>query len=96
MNLISDEEGEASAVTIAYTRNSKPGATFKQWTKPAADKEHEAGKGGTCHYISEQNLACEDKDHENCECECGQHRHFLSADDRGKVRLVITVPAPAT
>ena len=42
VNLISDEEAEAPAVTIAYTRNSRPGATFKQWTKPAADKEHEA------------------------------------------------------
>ena len=145
VNLISDEEGEAPAVTIAYTRNSRPGATFKQWTKPAADKEHEASKGtedgqgssvgvrkskfpgyrqrvntsqcsgkccfhcgkeghfarncaakGACHYVSEETLACEDKDHEKCECECGQHRHFLSAGDRDKVRLVITVPKPAT
>ena len=145
VNLISDEEGEASAVTIVYTQNSRPGATFKQWSKPAAGKEHEVGQGAggdqgscagvrksklpryrqrvnpkdcsgkccytcgkqghfarncapknTCHLVSEQNLACEDKDHEYCECECGQHRHFLSADDRSKVRLVITVPASVT
>ena len=41
-DLISDEE-EAAAVTIAYARNSKPGVTFKQWTKTAA--EPEASKG---------------------------------------------------
>ena len=49
-----------------------------------------------CHHISEEHLACEDKDHEHCECACAQHRHFLSADDRSKVSLVITVPAPPT
>ena len=138
VDLISDEE-EAAAVIIAYAQNSKPGVTFKQWTKTAADKEPEASKGaedgrapraamrkskfrkskgllrkccfrcgkeghfarncaakGACHYVSEETLACEDKDHERCECECGQHRHFLSAGDRDKVRLVITVPKPAT
>ena len=144
VDLISDEE-EAAAVTIAYARSSKPGVTFKQWTKTAADKEPEASKGaedgrgpraamrkskfrgyrqrvspkdcsgkccfrcgkeghfarncaakGACHYVSKETLACEDKDHERCECECGQHRHFLNAGDRDKVRLVITVPKPAT
>ena len=141
VNLVSDEEGEAAAVTIAYTRSSRPGTTFKQWSKPAAGRGHEVGKGATgdagtrkaklqryrqrvdpkncsgkccftcgkqghfarscalknaCHISSEENLVCEDKDHEFCECECGQHRHFLSVDDRTRVRLLITVPEPTT
>jgi len=141
-NLISDEEGEAAAVTIAYTRSSRPGTTSKQWSKPAAGKEQEVGRGSdsdakptrrvklsghrqkippkecsgkccfacgkqghfarnctlrnTCHHISEENLACEDKDHKYCECACGQHRHFLSVDDRIKVGFVLAEPAPST
>ena len=44
-NLVSDEEGEAAAVTIAYTRSDKPGSTFQQWNRPAAGKEQEDGRG---------------------------------------------------
>ena len=44
-NLVSDEEGEAAAVTIAYTRSDRPGSTFKQWNRPAAGKEQEDGRG---------------------------------------------------
>ena len=39
-------------------------------------------KKGSCFYISKESLACEDRDNERCECECGQHRHFLNADCR--------------
>ena len=55
---------------------------------------HDSDKKGSCFHISEETLACEDGDHERCECECGQHRHFLNADGRDAVMLA-TVPPKA-
>ena len=46
--------------------------------------------------VSDKVLLCGDVDHDKCECECGQHRHFMSAGDRDAALLVLSAAKKKT